>query len=337
MTGAAYMTWDGTTLASAPVSALFVSFLVYGFIGWAWESTACAMANRGYFANSGFLLGPCCPIYGVGGIACWLLLRGITNLAQQFVAAALVCSVIEYATGVLLEKTCGARFWDYTRFPFNLQGRVCLYGACIFGSGALIICRIIQPAIFKVLNLLPSPAIIIGATVLALCLGIDVALSVASWRKLSNELERVRADLSERIDDSLHDASDSMLERVPANALDSANNVYVRGKAVNGWLAEITDAAMDAVRERASTPAFIADGTRGLALAARRAAEAGSDMGRRAAEAGANAARSVIPQVSLRRRELRFFNAFPRMRINSYEGVIRATQLKERARELFHR
>ena len=41
-----------------------------------------------------------------------------------------------------------------------------------------------------------------------------------------------------------------------------------------------------------------------------------------------------MPSVSLSRRDLRFFNAFPRLRINHYEGVIRATNLRDRAREL---
>lgn len=104
------MAFGGATLAACPLSALVLSFAFYGFCGWAWESTVCAMLNQGRFANSGFLLGPCCPIYGVGGIACWLLLRGIPDASSQFVAAALVCSVIEYGVGLLLEKTTGARF-----------------------------------------------------------------------------------------------------------------------------------------------------------------------------------------------------------------------------------
>ena len=101
------MAFGGATLAACPLSALVLSFAFYGFCGWAWESTVCAMLNHGRFANSGFLLGPCCPIYGVGGIACWLLLRGIPDASSQFVAAALVCSVIEYSVGVLLEKNNG--------------------------------------------------------------------------------------------------------------------------------------------------------------------------------------------------------------------------------------
>lgn len=87
----------------APLSALFISFLVYSFAGWLYESTICALANYGRFANSGFLLGPCCPIYGAGALACWFLLRGIPGVVAQFVAAALVCSVLEYSVGAMLE------------------------------------------------------------------------------------------------------------------------------------------------------------------------------------------------------------------------------------------
>ncbi len=42
-----------------------------------------------------------------------------------------------------------------------------------------------------------------------------------------------------------------------------------------------------------------------------------------------------VPSVSLSRRDLRFFNAFPRLRINRYEGVIRATNLRDRAASCF--
>ena len=407
------MTFGGATLAAVPFSALFLSFLFYGFLGWLWESTVCAMLNHGHFANSGFLLGPCCPIYGVGGVVCWLLLRGVEGLPQQFLAAALVCSAIEYAVGVLLERTTGARFWDYSYLPFNLNGRICLYWACVFGVGALAVCRVVQPLVFDVLRMLPAWLVIVAALALGAGLAVDAAFSLASWRRLSEQLERVRTDLADRINDSLRDASDSMLERIPESAIDSANLAHVRGRAINGWLAEIGDAALDAARERASMPAFIADGKRGLALAARRVADAVPSMpkagaaikdtledrmprpsvagikdalGERMPDAAAikdalgehvpdtaalkdvlgehmpkpgvagikdaweerapHPVRSVrermrearpVPRVSLRRRDLRFFNAFPHMRITHYEGVIRATNLRDRARDLFRR
>lgn len=48
------MAFGGATLAVCPLSALVLSFAFYGFCGWAWESTVCAMLNHGRFANSGF-------------------------------------------------------------------------------------------------------------------------------------------------------------------------------------------------------------------------------------------------------------------------------------------
>lgn len=190
------MTFGGATLAACPLSALVLSFAFYGFCGWAWESTVCAMLNHGRFANSGFLLGPCCPIYGVGGIACWLLLRGIPDASSQFVAAALVCSVIEYSVGVLLEKTTGARFWDYSHLPFNLHGRICLYWACAFGLGALCICRLVEPALLGLLGHLPVLILRLSAFIVAVTMMVDALCSLASWRRLSDQLERVRADLA---------------------------------------------------------------------------------------------------------------------------------------------
>ena len=264
------MAFDGATLAACPLSALVLSFAFYGFCGWVWESTVCAMLNHGRFANSGFLLGPCCPIYGAGGIACWLLLRGIPDASSQFVAAALVCSVIEYSVGVLLEKTTGARFWDYSHLPFNLHGRICLYWACAFGLGALCICRLVEPALLGLLGHLPVLIVRLAAFIVAVAMMVDAVCSLASWRRLSDQLERVRADLADRINESLADASDSMLERIPDSAIDSVAQTHIRSRAVNAWLAELGDAALDALREKASMPTFISDGAHGLALVARR-------------------------------------------------------------------
>ena len=274
------MAFDGATLAACPLSALVLSFAFYGFCGWAWESTVCAMLNHGRFANSGFLLGPCCPIYGVGGIACWLLLRGIPDASSQFVAAALVCSVIEYSVGALLEKTTGARFWDYSHLPFNLHGRICLYWACAFGLGALCICRLVEPALLGLLGHLPVLIVRLSAFIVAVAMMVDAVCSLASWRRLSDQLERVRADLADRINESLADASDSMLERIPDSTIDSVAQTHIRSRAVNAWLAELGDAALDALREKASMPTFISDGARGLALAARRVADAAPSMPR---------------------------------------------------------
>lgn len=47
---------------------LVISFFIYSFCGWIWESLICPIATGHKIHNSGFLTGPCIPIYGSGAI-----------------------------------------------------------------------------------------------------------------------------------------------------------------------------------------------------------------------------------------------------------------------------
>ena len=305
------LTFGGATLAGAPVSALFLSFLVYGFVGWAYESTVCALSHWGRFANSGFLLGPCCPIYGVGALVCWFLLRGIESTPLLFFAAALVCSAIEYLVGVLLEAVTHARFWDYSNKPFNIHGRVCLYGAILFGAGCTVVCRVAEPALLYLFSLVPSWLLMAVSAVLFVALAADAVTSVLSWRRLSAKLSQVRDEAASQANEHLAGLSEKVLAEVPDEAIEQAKDMQAGMHAFNERIMGATDAMVETFRERSHTPRFVLDGRRGLKLAAERV------------------------KLTFSKRDLRFFNAFPNLRIMPYEGVIRLTDLRERSRELF--
>lgn len=152
--------------------------------------------------------------------------------------------------------------------------------------------------------------------------------AVVSWRQLSQKLELLRIEIADKFNDSLKDASTSLLDKVPTPILDSAAELKARSRALNSWLADMSDGTFEAVRGRVELPSFIAEGTRGVRLVARHA----HGIATRAEKAAPEKLKTMMT-----RRELRFFNAFPEIKLKSYEGVIRATKLKERARELFHR
>lgn len=316
------------TAAGAPISALFISFLAFSFIGWLYESTVCALANYGHFANSGFLLGPCCPIYGVGALACWLLLRNIPSVTVQFLAAALLCSIIEYSVGALLEHLTDARFWDYSEFPLDINGRVCLYGALLFGAGAVAICRLAEPALLGALSSVPRVVLASIALTCAGLLALDTAFTLASWRQFSQKLELMRIEMADKINESLKGASESLIDKVPESVRDSATGLKARGREVNAWLSTMSDGALEAMRRKVEIPSFISEGDRSLRLVVQHA----RTVAQRAEKAAPERLKTLMS-----RRELRFFNAFPEIKLKSYEGIIRATDLKERARELFYR
>lgn len=125
---------------------LFLWFIGYSIAGWTYESILVSAASRRW-VNRGFLNGPLCPIYGVGAVLAVLLLGGIANPVVVFLAAAGGASVLEYVTSWAMEQLFHARWWDYSRRRFNIQGRVCLLGAVVFGAAGVLIVKVAQPVV----------------------------------------------------------------------------------------------------------------------------------------------------------------------------------------------
>ena len=94
----------------------------------------CKFIEQKKFINRGFLIGPICPIYGYGILAIILLIgKNATDILSVFLKAILVCSVLEYLTSYFMEKLFKARWWDYSKRRFNLNGRICLETMLPFG------------------------------------------------------------------------------------------------------------------------------------------------------------------------------------------------------------
>ena len=95
--------------------------------------------NKKRFVNRGFLIGPICPIYGYGVLLILLLVGNKGDILAVFLKSILICSLIEYFTSYFMEKLFKARWWDYSKRKFNLNGRVCLGTAIPFGILGLFI------------------------------------------------------------------------------------------------------------------------------------------------------------------------------------------------------
>ena len=68
------------SIPGAPLSALVLSFMVYGFAGWLWESTVCAMLNHGSFSNS-LSVGLRCPASKTCRCSFWQRARCVVVLS----------------------------------------------------------------------------------------------------------------------------------------------------------------------------------------------------------------------------------------------------------------
>ena len=114
-------------------------FFLLSFAGWLWE-VGIYLATEHTYINRGVYLGPYLPIYGAGGLLLWFLLHRMHEKKfVTFLLSAIICSVVEYVTSVFLEWKWGMRWWDYSNYFLNLNGRICLLGAVCFGLGGMLL------------------------------------------------------------------------------------------------------------------------------------------------------------------------------------------------------
>ena len=149
---------------------LWLWFLFYSVVGWVYESVLISVRER-RLVNRGFLNGPLCPIYGVGAVLMIVLLEDFDNPLVIFVLAALIASALEYVTSWVMEVLFHARWWDYSRARFNLNGRICLFAAVGFGLGGMLVVLVVQPWVERWTAL-------INPTVLHWVCGVTVVLVV---------------------------------------------------------------------------------------------------------------------------------------------------------------
>ena len=161
-----------------------ILFFIYSFLGWIMEVTLTLITDK-KFVNRGFLLGPCCPIYGCGCILLNLLLHNYTNnILVLFILTMFTCSLLEYITSFLMEKIFKLRWWDYSHKKFNLNGRICLETGVLFGIGSLIIVKITNPIIFKMLSSFNHHLLIIIGIILFIIMFDDFLVSTFTICKL---------------------------------------------------------------------------------------------------------------------------------------------------------
>ncbi len=179
------------------VSAWILTFYIYGFVGWIWESFICPIITRHKIKNSGFLIGPIVPIYGVGAIVVSLLFSPQERYISIFFEGAFVACVIEYITSYVMEKMYHRRWWDYSDKAFHVNGRVCLEGFLIFGLFSVVAVKYVQPYLLEKLLRYQSTFLIVVATSLTTILVIDFAYTVVTLTHLDDRLDEFIKDVEE--------------------------------------------------------------------------------------------------------------------------------------------
>lgn len=174
-------------------------FYSYGFLGWLMEVILSIIQYK-KIINRGFLIGPICPIYGFGGLIGLLFLsRYSKDPLVLFIMCIIAASILEYITSYIMEKIFKNRWWDYTKFKYNINGRICLECAIPFGLIGVIMTYGLNPLFlstygnFSIMFLKIVVIILLATTI------VDIIISFNVIINLKNISNTIKCDSTEAI------------------------------------------------------------------------------------------------------------------------------------------
>lgn len=178
-------------------------FFLYCFLGWIWECLYVSAYEKKWI-NRGFLYGPLIPIYGFGAIIVFLITLPVRDSIPMIFLAGMSCSTaLEYGAGIVMQKLFHARYWDYSRNRFNLNGYICPF--CSFGWGLFSVAqiKILHPLFESAILEIPVAVASLISTILVALYAADTALSVQSALYLQKKPEMNQIGLIDKLTEEL--------------------------------------------------------------------------------------------------------------------------------------
>ena len=177
------------------IQEYFIYFILYSIIGWCYEVFLEVFIYRWGFSNRGVMFGPYCIVYGFGALLLIFLLSKLKKKKMKikninitpiimFISIVIITTIVELIASYIMEFTSGSWLWDYTRFSFNFEGRICLLNSCLFGVGGVVLIHFINPTIYPLLDMLPNNVLIIIGISLMVIFLIDLSVSIKTLHEI---------------------------------------------------------------------------------------------------------------------------------------------------------
>jgi len=149
--------------------------------------------------NSGFLIGPFCPIYGYGAIIMYYCLIGLKNdIFLLFISSFVILSFWEYIVGWMLEIVFKTKYWDYSKKFANINGRVCLLNSCFWGILGVLFINVIHPLICVWISMIPVVYVVVFLVTSVVYITVDTAITATNIIRTNIRLDKI-AEIEEEL------------------------------------------------------------------------------------------------------------------------------------------
>lgn len=185
-------------------------FFFYCFCGWIWECCYVSFKKK-QWVNRGFMHGPFLPLYGSGAITILFLTLPVRDsYLLIFLLGMIGATVLEYFTGIAMEKLFHMRYWDYRDMPLNVRGYICLPSSLLWGVFSIFLVRVIHRPVEGVVLAVPETLTDIMALTLAVIVAVDFTQSfneamdlrevLAKATENAEKIRQLEKDLGKRLE-----------------------------------------------------------------------------------------------------------------------------------------
>ena len=163
-------------------------FFAANVCGWLWEVIVFWVQHSAEYSilvlalyYRGVLHCPWAPIYGVGAVLMVLLHRKVGRRpACYFLTCMGICAVVEYVTSWCLEQIFHAKWWDYTGYFLNINGRICAMSLLFFALAGMVVVYGLAPLFWRGVEHIPKRGLAWGCAGITFLFLLDLFLSLAA-------------------------------------------------------------------------------------------------------------------------------------------------------------
>ena len=128
-------------------------FVIGAFLGDMVETVFCRVTAGVWMSRSSLVWGPFSVVWGLALVLSSVLLRQEQDKSDRYLFAfgTVMGGVYEYVCSAVTELLFGTVFWDYSKFKFNLGGRINLLYCFFWGIAAVVWMRYGYPLVIRLM------------------------------------------------------------------------------------------------------------------------------------------------------------------------------------------
>ena len=132
--------------------------IIYSFIGFLVEVLYGLITKGVIESRQSFIYGPFCAIYGAGAVLMILPLKKINtkNRFVNFGLSAIIGSAVEYIVSWFGDTFMHVKWWDYSSYFLNINGRTCLYFSIFWGILGYLLMTKVNPRVDDIIDRLKA-------------------------------------------------------------------------------------------------------------------------------------------------------------------------------------